>query len=60
MALGAERGSVLRLIVARALLLAVIGVAAGAAGVLTLVALAAAALPAWRAARIDPATALRM
>ena len=87
MALGAERGSVLRLIVGRALLLAGIGVAAGAAGafvltstlstllfgvtphdpttfaaaagVLTIVALAAAALPAWRAARIDPAAALR-
>jgi ABC-type antimicrobial peptide transport system permease subunit len=32
---------------------------AAAAGVLALVALAATALPAWRAARIDPATALR-
>jgi len=87
MALGAERGSVLRLIVGRALLLTAIGVAAGgagafvltrtlstllfgvtphdpatfaaAAGILTVVALAAAAMPAWRAARIDPAVALR-
>jgi putative ABC transport system permease protein len=87
MALGAERGSVLRLIVGQALVLVAIGVLAGGAGaflltrtlstllfgvtphdpatfaaaaaVLALVALLAAALPAWRAARIDPATALR-
>ena len=87
MALGAERGSVLRLIVGRALVLTAIGVAAGgagafvltrtlstllfgvtphdpatfaaAAGILTVVALAAAAMPAWRAARTDPAAALR-
>jgi putative ABC transport system permease protein len=87
MALGAERGSVVRLIVARALALAGIGAAVGvagaialtrtlstllfgvtpydpatfsaAAGLLTLVALAAAAIPAWRAARVDPAAALR-
>jgi putative ABC transport system permease protein len=87
MALGAERSSVLRLIIGRALVLAMIGVAAGslgaflltrtlstllfgvtphdpltfaaAAGLLTFVALAAAALPAWRAARLDPAAALR-
>jgi putative ABC transport system permease protein len=87
MALGAERGAVLRLIVGRALALAAIGVAIGsagafalsrtlstllfgvtsydpatfaaAAGLLTLVALAAAAVPAWRAARVDPAAALR-
>jgi predicted permease len=87
MALGAERDSVLRLIVGRALVLAAIGVAAGglgaflltrtlstllfgvtphdpltfaaAAGLLTIVALAAAALPAWRASRLDPAVALR-
>jgi ABC-type antimicrobial peptide transport system permease subunit len=32
---------------------------AAAAAVLTVVALAAAALPAWRAARVDPAAALR-
>jgi putative ABC transport system permease protein len=32
---------------------------AAAAGVLTIVALAAAAVPAWRAARVDPAAALR-
>ena len=83
MALGAERGSVLRMIVGRAVVLTAIGVLAGgagafaltrtlstllfgvtphdpstfaaAAGVLTLVALAAAAIPAWRAARVDPA-----
>jgi predicted permease len=87
MALGAERGSVLRLIVRQALVLVAIGVLAGgvgaflltrtlstllfgvtphdpatfaaAAGVLTVVALVAAALPAWRAARVDPAAALR-
>ena len=87
MALGAERASVLRLIVGQALVLVAIGVLAGgagafvltrtlstllfgvtphdpatfaaAAGVLTIVALAAAAVPAWRAARVDPATALR-
>jgi putative ABC transport system permease protein len=87
MALGAERGSVLRMIVGRAFVLAAIGVLAGGAGalaltrtlstllygvtphdpttfaaaaaVLTVVALAAAALPAWRAARVDPAAALR-
>jgi putative ABC transport system permease protein len=87
MALGAERGTVLRLILGRALALAAIGVASGgagafaltrtlstllfgvtpydpatfasAAGLLTLVALAAAAIPAWRAARVDPAAALR-
>jgi putative ABC transport system permease protein len=87
MALGAERGLVVRLIVGRALALAAIGVAVGgagafaltrtlstllfgvtpydpatlatAAGLLTLVALAAAAIPAWRAARVDPAAALR-
>ncbi len=81
MALGAERGSVLRMIVGRAFVLAAIGVLAGgagafaltrtlstllfgvtphdpstfaaAAGVLTIVALAAAAVPAWRAARIE-------
>ena len=87
MALGAERASVLRLIVGQALVLVAIGVLAGgagafvltrtlstllfgvtahdpatfaaAAGVLTIVALAAAAVPAWRAARVDPAAALR-
>ncbi len=87
MALGAERGSVLRMIVGRAVVLTAIGVLAGgagafaltrtlstllfgvtprdpstfaaAAGVLTIVALAAAAIPAWRAARVDPAAALR-
>ena len=87
MALGAERGAVLRLIVGRALVLAAIGVLAGsagaflltrtlstllfgvtphdpatfaaAAGLLTLVSLAAAAIPAWHAARVDPAVALR-
>jgi putative ABC transport system permease protein len=32
---------------------------AAAAVILTLVALAAAAVPAWRAARVDPAVALR-
>jgi ABC-type antimicrobial peptide transport system permease subunit len=32
---------------------------AAAAGILTVVALAAAAMPAWRAARTDPAAALR-
>ena len=87
MALGAERGSVLRMIVGRAFVLAAIGVVAGGAGaialsrtlstllfgvtphdpttfaaaaaVLTIVALAAAAIPAWRAARVNPAAALR-
>jgi predicted permease len=87
MALGAERGSVLRMIVGRAFVLAAIGVLAGGAGafaltrtlstllfgvtphdpatfaaaavILTIVALSAAAIPAWRAARLDPAAALR-
>jgi putative ABC transport system permease protein len=87
MALGAERGAVLRLIAGRALALAAIGAAVGgagafaltrtlsamlfgvtphdpmtfaaSAGILTMVALAAAVIPAWRAARVDPAAALR-
>ncbi len=87
MALGAERGAVLRLFVGQALVLTALAVVIGgagayaltralstllfgvtphdpatfaaAAGLLTLVALAATAVPAWRAATIDPAAALR-
>ena len=87
MALGAERGAVLRLIVGQALMLTAMAIVIGGAGavaltralstllfgvsahdpvtfaaaatILTLVALAAAAVPAWRAATLDPAVALR-
>ena len=87
MALGAERGAVLRLILGQALALTALAIVIGGAGAvaltralstllfgvsahdpatfaaaaatLTLVALAASAIPAWRAATVDPAVALR-
>jgi putative ABC transport system permease protein len=87
MALGAQIGDVLTLVLARGVRIAAAGIACGVAGaaalarslagllfgvdpldatnfaaaaaVLALVALAAASVPAWRAARVDPAIALR-
>jgi putative ABC transport system permease protein len=87
MALGAQAGSVLSLVLSRAAKIAIVGVAIGLLGAailargvaallfgipptdpvsftlagtaLSLVALAAAALPAWRAATVDPAAVLR-
>jgi putative ABC transport system permease protein len=87
MALGAERGAVLRLIVGQALTLTALAIVIGgvgaaaltralssllfgvsaqdpatfaaAAAILTAVALAATAIPAWRAARVDTAVAVR-
>jgi putative ABC transport system permease protein len=88
MALGAERQTVVRLILRQAMLLTAAGVVIGgagafaltrllstllfgvtprdpltfaaAAGLLTVVAIAATVVPAWRAATVDPASALRM
>jgi putative ABC transport system permease protein len=87
MALGAERGTVMRLIVGQGLTVALAGVGVGlalaaaasrvlasllfgvdardpftfgaGAVVLTVVAVAACAVPAWRASRVDPVVALR-
>jgi ABC-type antimicrobial peptide transport system permease subunit len=87
LALGAGRGSILRLVVAPALAMTAAALAiggagafaltrvlstllygvtprdpatfAGAAALLTIVALAATAVPAWRAAAVDPADVLR-
>jgi putative ABC transport system permease protein len=87
MALGAQIGDVLSLVLARGARIAVAGIAVGvvgsaalarslaallfgvdpldaasfgaAAALLALVALGAASIPAWRAARVDPAIALR-
>jgi putative ABC transport system permease protein len=87
MALGAQRGSVLKLIIREGMTVALIGIGAGLAaafvvsrllasllfgveardpatfavlaGLLALIALAACAIPAWRASRVDPMVALR-
>jgi predicted permease len=87
MALGADRGTILRLVLRRGLLLAVVGLVVGiggalsltrvlrsllfdvtptdpitlaaVAGVIALVAAIACAIPAWRAARVDPLIVLR-
>jgi ABC-type antimicrobial peptide transport system permease subunit len=87
MALGAERGAVVRLVVGQGLTVALAGVGVGlalaaaasrvlanllfgvdardpftfgaGAAVLTVVAAAACAVPAWRASRVDPVVALR-
>jgi predicted permease len=88
LAIGADRGQVLRLILGHGLRLAAVGLVAGLAGAVALsrlmrtvlydvqptdaatysavtavllgAALAASVLPAWRAARVDPVTALRI
>jgi putative ABC transport system permease protein len=88
MALGAERGDVIRLVIAHGLSMTAVGIVAGVAGAVALsksleglvfgveptdpatfasvvvmlvaVSLAACCLPAWRATRIAPTTALRM
>lgn len=59
MALGAPRGRVLRLIVREGMAVGAIGIGAGLAGALALVALAACVIPARNASRVDPMVALR-